>query len=302
MEVHGCNGYLITQFLSSAINDRKDEYGGSLENRARFALEVVRAIRREVGDDYHVQFKISPREHLRDIYPWMGDGNTLEESIQVCRWLEEAGVDGFHVSTGRRVPASAEPSRARCRSPSCAKTYDSMVSSGRHTFRNLVAFRVPPLKWGMQKWWERPLHGRFEGQTLPDAQAVKREVGVPVLCAGGFQTASVIRRAIESGQVRRRDDGADRAREPRPAEDVRRGSRPRRRGRARTATSASSTSSRTRSGATTRRRFESREQMIEQIMSVYDLPAYKEHAVPPAHGDSMSRPPTRSSSRCVSGT
>ncbi len=49
VELHGANGYLITQFLSSAINDRKDEYGGPLENRARFVLEVVRAIRATVG-------------------------------------------------------------------------------------------------------------------------------------------------------------------------------------------------------------------------------------------------------------
>jgi len=51
VELHGANGYLITQFLSSAINDRKDEYGGALENRARFVLEVVRAIRKRVGSD-----------------------------------------------------------------------------------------------------------------------------------------------------------------------------------------------------------------------------------------------------------
>src|SRR5690606_16011911 len=57
VELHGANGYLITQFLSSAINDRADEYGGSLENRARFVIEIVRAIRREVGDDFHLQMK-----------------------------------------------------------------------------------------------------------------------------------------------------------------------------------------------------------------------------------------------------
>ena len=55
VELHGANGYLITQFLSSAINDRKDEYGGPLENRARFVLEVVRAIRAKVGHDFHLQ-------------------------------------------------------------------------------------------------------------------------------------------------------------------------------------------------------------------------------------------------------
>src|SRR6185295_10320 len=53
VELHGANGYLITQFLSSGINDREDEYGGPLENRARFLLDVIRAVRREVGADFH---------------------------------------------------------------------------------------------------------------------------------------------------------------------------------------------------------------------------------------------------------
>ncbi len=52
----------MTQFLSSAINDRKDEYGGSLENRARFLLEIVKAIRAEVGADYYLGVKISAEE------------------------------------------------------------------------------------------------------------------------------------------------------------------------------------------------------------------------------------------------
>lgn len=59
VELHASHGYLFTQFLSSGINDRKDEYGGSLENRARFLLDVIHAIRKEVGDDYHLQVKIN---------------------------------------------------------------------------------------------------------------------------------------------------------------------------------------------------------------------------------------------------
>src|SRR5262249_49542384 len=55
VELHGANGYLITQFLSSAINDRRDEYGGPLENRARFVIEIVKAIRAKVGSDFHLQ-------------------------------------------------------------------------------------------------------------------------------------------------------------------------------------------------------------------------------------------------------
>src|SRR5687767_2172685 len=87
VELHGANGYLITQFLSSAINDRKDEYGGPLENRARFVLEVVRAIRARVGRDFHLQMKISVQEH-NDAITFFGkgpSGNTAEESVQVCK-------------------------------------------------------------------------------------------------------------------------------------------------------------------------------------------------------------------------
>ena len=62
VELHGANGYLITQFLSSAINDRTDEYGGVLANRARFVREIVQAIRARVGRDFHLQMKISATE------------------------------------------------------------------------------------------------------------------------------------------------------------------------------------------------------------------------------------------------
>src|SRR5215203_5657083 len=70
VELHGANGYLITQFLSSAINDRRDEYGGSLRNRARFVLEIVAAIRREAGADFHLQVKISATEFNNAMAPF----------------------------------------------------------------------------------------------------------------------------------------------------------------------------------------------------------------------------------------
>ena len=74
IELAGANGMLFTQFLSPAINTRKDDYGGSLENRARFALEVVRAIRAEVGDDFCLGFKISVDEAPRELLPWLRPG------------------------------------------------------------------------------------------------------------------------------------------------------------------------------------------------------------------------------------
>ena len=69
VELHGANGYLITQFLSSAINDRKDDYGGVLANRARFVREIVQAIRARVGRDFHLQMKISATEFNDALLP-----------------------------------------------------------------------------------------------------------------------------------------------------------------------------------------------------------------------------------------
>src|SRR5207244_5542983 len=83
VEIHGANGYIFTQFLSSAINDREDEYGGPLENRARFLLETIRAIRAEVGEDFHLQVKLSATEYANAFLPWLKPGNTIEDSVQV---------------------------------------------------------------------------------------------------------------------------------------------------------------------------------------------------------------------------
>jgi 2,4-dienoyl-CoA reductase (NADPH2) len=110
VELHGANGYLITQFLSSAINDRKDEYGGPLENRARFVIEIVKAIRARVGADFHLQMKISATEFNDAVLKFEGSGNTVQESARVCRWLEEAGADSIPASPqprGQRSPAGS---------------------------------------------------------------------------------------------------------------------------------------------------------------------------------------------------
>ena len=199
LELAGGQGMLFTQFLSSAINDRKDEYGGSIENRARFSIETVRAIREEVGPDFCLGFKISIRDHLNELLPWLRSGNTLEESVQVCRWLEEAGVDYLHVSVGGGFPHPRNPA-GRYPTADVVSTYDTLLSSGSRTFRNYLMFRTWPLNKGFRWWWERPARKRgIEGINLDESRAVKQAVGIPVVCTGGFQTASVITAAIERG-------------------------------------------------------------------------------------------------------
>ncbi|MGE3510872.1 MAG: NADH:flavin oxidoreductase [Vicinamibacterales bacterium] len=204
VELHGANGYLITQFLSSAINDRKDEYGGPLENRARFVLEIVRAIRARVGRDFHLQMKISAVEHNNAllILKREGPGNTLDESIRVCKWLVEAGVDAIHVSTGSSFPHPRNPAGSDLDVHMLAQTYDALASSGATTFRNLLLFHGTLSGAIFRKQWldAGVPKEQIEGLTRPDARAIKQAISdVPIICTGGFQTASVIRTAIEGG-------------------------------------------------------------------------------------------------------
>jgi len=200
VELHGANGYLITQFLSSAINDRKDEYGGELKNRARFVLEIVRAIRTEVGRDFHLQMKISAIEYNDAILRREPKGNTLEDAIDVCRWLEAEGVDAIHVSSGSFFPHPRNPA-GDLPLDELRKTYGALISSGTATKRNYLLFSGRLTGAFFKRRWERA-RGDFkniEGLNLPDAHRIKQAVSIPVLCTGGFQTATVIDQALADG-------------------------------------------------------------------------------------------------------
>ncbi|HID11891.1 MAG TPA: FAD-dependent oxidoreductase [Candidatus Latescibacteria bacterium] len=94
VELHGAHGYLINQFLSPWTNKRTDRYGGSTENRCRFAVEVLRRVRELVGDDFPVWFRVDGDEGLEE------QGIRSDEAKRICRILEEAGSDAIHVSFG----------------------------------------------------------------------------------------------------------------------------------------------------------------------------------------------------------
>lgn len=195
VELHAANGYLFTQFLSSAINDRTDDYGGSLAHRARFLLEVVAAIRAEVGHDFHLQVKISAEDHNDAIDDDEAPGNTLADTVQVCQWLEQAGVDAIHVSSGSYFPHPRNPP-GDFPVDELVKTYDQLLSSGSRALRNYLLFRFEPTQRLFERRWAEARGDRIEGINLPAAKAIKAAVQVPVLCTGGFQTAEIIREAI----------------------------------------------------------------------------------------------------------
>lgn len=103
IEIHAAHGYLVHQFLSPISNKRTDEYGGSLENRARFLLEIVKAIRSEVGEKLPLFIRFSATDY-RD------DGWDLEQTSTVAKWCADLGVDLFDISSGGLITGVKIPS------------------------------------------------------------------------------------------------------------------------------------------------------------------------------------------------
>ncbi|MGE7136791.1 NADH:flavin oxidoreductase/NADH oxidase [Luteibacter sp. NPDC031894] len=98
VQLHGAHGYLLHQFLSPLSNQRTDEYGGSLENRMRFPLEVFDAVRAAFPADRPVTMRVSATD-------WVEGGWDLEQTIAFAKALEARGCDAIHVSTGGLHPA-----------------------------------------------------------------------------------------------------------------------------------------------------------------------------------------------------
>ncbi len=93
IQIHGAHSYLLNQFLSPFYNKRTDEYGGSLENRARFAIESYRAIRNTVGSEFPVMIKLNSEDFLEG-------GFTKEEMLEVAEMLQQEGIDAIELSGG----------------------------------------------------------------------------------------------------------------------------------------------------------------------------------------------------------
>jgi len=93
IQIHSAHGYLLSQFLSPYYNNRVDSYGGKLENRARFLVEVYEEIRNRVGKAFPVMVKINSEDFL-------DGGMTVEEMVKVAHFLEDRGMDAIEMSGG----------------------------------------------------------------------------------------------------------------------------------------------------------------------------------------------------------
>ena len=93
VQLHSAHGYLLSSFMNPLANQRSDRYGGSLENRARFLLECIRAVRQEVGPSFPVAVKLNSSDFQKK-------GFTHEEAVKVAKWLDEACLDLLEISGG----------------------------------------------------------------------------------------------------------------------------------------------------------------------------------------------------------
>jgi 2,4-dienoyl-CoA reductase-like NADH-dependent reductase (Old Yellow Enzyme family) len=96
VQIHGAHGYLISEFLSPTTNHRNDKWGGSLENRMRFLIEVIRAIKKNVTDDFPILIKLGCRDYLKG-----DEGLTIEEGKKIAQAIEKEGIDLIEISHGR---------------------------------------------------------------------------------------------------------------------------------------------------------------------------------------------------------
>ncbi len=159
VQVHAAHGYLLSQFLSPRTNLRRDAYGGSLENRARALLAVVRNVRAAVGDDYPVSVKLNSADFQKG-------GFDFEDSLQVARWLQDAGVDLLEISGG---------------------TYEQPRLLGVQGMEAVEAQSV------------RESTRAREAYFVDFARAMQSRVSIPLMVTGGFRRRDVMEDAIASG-------------------------------------------------------------------------------------------------------
>ena len=162
VEVHAVHeGYLLDQFTLPYVNSRTDEYGGSFENRYRFAVEILREIKKKCGEDYPVSLRYSVTSKTKGFRQgsvpgeeFVEAGRTMEESERAARYLQDAGYDMLNCDNG---------------------TYDA---------------------W----YWPHPPVYMPENCNLEDVAHIKKFVDIPVVCAGRM-SLDVGSKAIENGDI-----------------------------------------------------------------------------------------------------
>ena len=161
VQIHAVHeGYLIDQFAISLFNHRTDEYGGCLENRLRFAKEIVEEIKSRCGEDFPVTLRYSPKSFIKELRDgampgeeFEEKGRDLPEGIEAAKLLVAYGYDALDIDVG---------------------SYDS---------------------W----WWSHPPMYQEKGLYMPFAKLMKETVDVPIICAGRMDNPDMASKAVVDG-------------------------------------------------------------------------------------------------------
>lgn len=177
VEIHLGHNYLASAFLSPMLNRRTDEFGGSLENRAKVARGVVRAVRDAVGSQIAVTAKLNMSDGVRGGIP-------IEESLQTAKWLEQdGGLDALELTAGSSLV-----------NPMYLFRGDAPVKEFAGAF-------APPLRWGIRMTGKKFLreYPYQEAYLMRDAKKFRDELTLPLILLGGITNRDTMDRAMAEG-------------------------------------------------------------------------------------------------------
>lgn len=177
IEVHLGHNYLASSFLSPKVNRRTDEYGGTLENRARLTRDITRAVRDAVGD----RIAILAKMNMDDGVP---GGFWLDEAIPLAQWLEQDGsVDAIELTAGSSL------------------LNPMYLFKGDAPLRDFAAAMPQPVKLGVQLFGKSMLHSYpyKDAYLLEDARQIRAAVDLPLVLLGGITNRQVMDQAMREG-------------------------------------------------------------------------------------------------------
>jgi 2,4-dienoyl-CoA reductase-like NADH-dependent reductase (Old Yellow Enzyme family) len=177
VEIHAGHGYLLSQFLSPWTNHRRDEYGGSLENRLRFPVAVIRRVRRSLGPDFPILVKMNQRDGMQG-------GLELEEAVQVARRFEAAGASALVPSAGFTAKTPLYMMRGHVPAKEMAANQANVLS------------RAGLLLFGRLMVQEYPFEATF---LLEGACQIADAVRIPVVYVGGVLSRADMERVLRAG-------------------------------------------------------------------------------------------------------
>lgn len=176
VQVHGAHGYLVSSFLSPLTNRRRDEWGGDAGRRFRFPAEVYRSVRRAVGPDFPVLFKLNAKD-----FTW--NGLTPDESFPAARSLADLGLDALEISGGISYETFLHASRGGFPTDIVARDRGMLVRQFLVAVLRMQT-RLIPFK---------------EAYFLPYAEQLKPTLKIPLILVGGIRTADTAERILKAG-------------------------------------------------------------------------------------------------------